>query len=541
MRDHLQAELRSALVRTCADEGLPEATDINPTDIDVEYPRNLSHGDWASNVALVMAKTLRRPPRQLAEQLADHLRGAQIPHVQAVEVAGPGFLNFHLSASWLHDILRDVVSSGTENYARHSQGEGTSVSVEFVSANPTGPLHAGHSRWAAYGDSLCRLLERCGFHVVREFYINDRGRQISLFAESLVARRRGEDPSEEGYQGDYVTTWAAKMPADADPEEWGLQKARQTQEATLNKMNVAFDLWVSERELVARGAMDEVLAELRDHGMVYESDGATWLRTSRFEDDTDRVLIRSNGEPTYFLPDIAYHHEKFSRCELVIDILGADHHGYINRMRSAMLALGHDSADYEVLVGQNAVLRRDNTEVRLSKRAGTMVLASDLIDEIGPDVTRLTYLLQSIDTTQTIDIDLLKAQSAENPVYYLQYAHARIRSLARKAETQKIVRIPLEEVDLSVLEHKRELDILRALESFPDTVLTAMKARAPHRVTSWARELAAVFHRFWHDCPILHPDTAEDVRQARLWLVESARIGLSISLEILGVSAPEHL
>ena len=488
-----------------------------------------------------MAKMLQQPPRRLAEKLAALLRDSGIPHVESVEVAGPGFLNFHLSPTWLHEVLCDVVENDTDNYARHNKGNGRTVSVEFVSANPTGPLHAGHSRWAAYGDSLCRLLKRCGYNVVREFYVNDRGRQIELYAESLVARSRGENPPEDGYHGEYLIDWAKEMPADVDPEEWGLQRAHKNQKATLEKMNVAFDLWTSERELVARGAMDKTLTRLRNLGVVYESEGATWLQTSKYGDDIDRVLVRSNGDPTYFLPDIAYHHEKFSRCGIVIDILGADHHGYVGRMRAAMASFGYDPSCYEAIIGQNAILRRNNKEVRLSKRAGTMVLASQLIDEVGADVTRLTYLLQSIDTTQTIDIDLITTQSAENPVYYLQYAHARMRSLERKAADLNIERIPLAEADLSVLTHERELDILRSLAFLPDVILTAMGGRSPHRLTTWTCELASVFHRFWHDCPILHSDTTEDVRQARLWLVEATRIGLAISLDILGVTAPERL
>ena len=483
VRDGLRDGLRSALDGA----GVVPA----PVEIAIERPRDRSHGEWSSNVALAAAKAAGRRPRELAEQIAAHLSAEPPPHVVEVEAAGPGFVNFRLAPSWLHEVLTEVIGAGVDGYARSAEGAGRSVSVEFVSANPTGPLHAGHGRWAAYGDSLCRLLERGGYRVCREFYVNDRGRQIDLFAASLSDRSRGAEPPDDGYHGDYVAEWAAEMPAGADARQWGLGRARRDQADTLAAMNVAFDLYTSETELVARGAMGEALHELGSRGMVYENDGAVWLRTQEFGDSADRVLVKSDSEPTYFLPDIAYHHEKFSRGELVIDVLGADHHGYVPRMRAALASLGHRPDTYEALIGQNVTLRRDGVEVRLSKRAGDMVLVSELLDEVGPDVTRLVYLLQSIDTTQTIDIDVVSAQSAENPVYYLQYAHARIHSLARRAAAREVERAPLSAVDLSVLMHQRELDVLRALAALPDSVLAAMRARAPHQVTAWARELAA--------------------------------------------------
>ena len=512
-----------------------------PVEIAIERPRDRAHGEWSSNVALAAAKAAGRPPRELAEQIVAHLSAEPPPHVVAVEAAGPGFVNFRLAPSWLHEVLAEVIDAGVDGYARSPAGDGRTVSVEFVSANPTGPLHAGHGRWAAYGDSLCRLLEHCGYRVCREFYVNDRGSQIDRYAASLAARSRGDAPPADGYHGEYVTEWAAEMPAGSDARRWGLERARQDQADALAAMNVAFDLYASESALVARGAMDDILGELRARDVVYEHDGAVWLRTGEFGDSADRVLVKSDSEPTYFLPDIAYHHEKFSRGDLVIDILGADHHGYVPRMRAALAALGHSGEDYEALIGQNVTLRRGGVEVRLSKRAGNMVLVSELLDEVGPDVTRLVYLLQSIDTTQTIDIDVVSAQSSENPVYYLQYAHARIHSLGRMAAARGVQRVPLADANLSVLAHERELDVLRALAALPDTVLSAMRARAPHQVTAWAREQAAAFHRFWHDCPILRDDVDEDLRQARLWLVEATRVGLAVALGILGVSAPERL
>jgi len=533
VRHHLRRALRSRL--------LAAGVDLDPDEIALERPRNRAHGDWSTNVALAAAARAGRAPRELAEELAEALTADPPPHVSAVEAAGPGFVNFRLAPSWLHEVLREVIGAGTAGYARSEEGSGLAASVEFVSANPTGPLHAGHGRWAAYGDSLCRILQRCGYSVVREFYVNDRGRQTELFGASLAARRRGEPPPEDGYAGAYVADWAAEMPDGADPRAWGVERARRDQSDTLASMSVAFDRWTSEQELVDRGAMKAALAELGRRGLTYESDGAVWLRASDLGDDQDRVLVKSDGEPTYFLPDIAYHHEKFARADLVIDILGADHHGYVGRMRAAMAGLGHDPDRYEVLLGQNVTLVRDEEEVRLSKRAGALVLVSDLLAAVGADATRLVYLLQSIDTTQTIDIDAVAARSSENPVYYVQYAHARIHSVGRRAAGRGIERAPLTGVDLSALTHEREREVLAALAELPDAVLGAARARAPHQVCAWARELAGAFHRFWHDCPILSDDLGPGVRDARLWLVEAARVGLAVGLDLLGVSAPERM
>ena len=533
VRHHLRRALHAHLAAAGVDPG--------PGEIALERPRNRAHGDWSTNVALVAAGRAKRAPRELAEELAAALTADPPPHVSATEAAGPGFVNFRLAPSWRHEVLREVLAAGTAGYARSEQGAGLTASVEFVSANPTGPLHAGHGRWAAYGDSLCRIFQRCGYAVIREFYVNDRGRQTELFGDSLAARRRGELPPEDGYAGDYVADWAAEMPDGADPRAWGLERARRDQQNTLSSMNVAFDRWTSEQELVDRGAMDAALAELGRRSLTYERDGARWLRTSELGDDQDRVLVKSDGEPTYFLPDIAYHHEKFARADLVIDILGADHHGYVGRMRAAMAGLGHDPDRYEVLLGQNVTLMRAGEEVHMSKRAGALVLVSDLLDAVGADATRLTYLLQSIDTTQTIDLDAVSAQSSENPVYYVQYAHARIHSVSRRAAARGIERPPLDETDLSALTHERERDVLAALAELPDAVAGAAQARAPHQVCAWARELAGAFHRFWHDCPILSDDLTPGVRDARLWLVEAARVGLAVGLDLLGVSAPEQM
>ena len=298
-----------------------------PDEVGVERPGNPTHGDWSSNVALATAKRAGRNPRELAQELADTLNSDLPRHVTAVEVAGAGFVNFRLAPSWLHDVLVSITEAGTQGFARSAVGAGSSVNIEYVSANPTGPLHAGHGRWAAYGDSLARLFKRCGYDVTREFYVNDRGKQMSLFGASLTARKAGEDPPEGGYFGTYVSEWAQEMPAEADPVAWGTERAHLDQVEVLASMNAEFDHWASEDRLAQSGAVEATLADLTEGGFVYEAEGATWLQTSEFGDDQDRVLIKSDGHPTYFLPDIAYHQQKYSRGDLLIDILGADHHG----------------------------------------------------------------------------------------------------------------------------------------------------------------------------------------------------------------------
>ncbi|MEM7142982.1 MAG: arginine--tRNA ligase [Actinomycetota bacterium] len=533
VRESLRSALRDAL----------EAAGVDPvpTEIALERPANPEHGDWSSNVALATAKAAGRNPRELGQQLVDHLTANPPTHVTGVEIAGPGFVNFRLGDTWLHEVLGDVVGAGIDGFAASDVGVGRSVNVEYVSANPTGPLHAGHARWAAYGDSLSRLFVRCGWTVNREFYVNDRGVQTQLFGASLAARAAGDPLPEDGYQGDYVAEWARDLPGAADPVAWGIERAQTDQRQVLSSMNVEFDRWASEKALVESGAMERVIDELRAAGYVYEQDGATWLRTSDLGDEKDRVLFKSDGDATYFVPDIAYHHEKYDRGDLVIDILGADHHGYVRRMSAAMQMLGHPADSYEVLIGQNVTLVRDGTEVRLSKRAGTMIEARELVEFAGTDVARLTFLLQSIDTTQTIDLDVIVIESSENPVYYVQYANARVHSLARQAVERGIERVPFDEVDLSVLGHERELALLRTLSELPDVVVRATENRAPHQVTTWARECAAALHGFWHDCPILRDDVDDAIRQARMWLVEATRIGLGVGLDLLGVSAPESM
>ncbi|MCU1451325.1 MAG: arginine--tRNA ligase [Acidimicrobiales bacterium] len=531
IRDDLAEALRAALAALGVDA---------PETVHLERPARRDHGDWSSNVALVTAKKVGRAPRDLATDIAKVLTDDPPPHVASVEVAGPGFVNFRLHDSWLHDVLRDVVESGEERYARSDEGGGTKVNIEFVSTNPTGPVHAGGGRWAAYGDSLARILERCGYAPHREFYLNDRGVQMQLFAESLAARKAGRDVPENGYQGEYVVEWAAEMPDDADPLEWGYERVKRDVADTLGRMGVEFDTWFSERSMVSSGAIDATLDELRARGFAYDADGAVWLRTTEFGDDKDRVIVKSDGEPTYALPDIAYHRDKFSRgFKLLIDVWGSDHHGYMQRLKAGVQALGHDPDELEIILGQFVTLVRDGEEVRLSKRAGNVVTIGEVLDEVGPDAARLTFLLQSIDTKQVFDIDLVRSQAMENPVFYVQMAHARLAGIRRFASESGIERSPLDAVDLGLLTHERELEILRSLSELPDAVGIACADRAPHRVTMWVRELAGNVHGFHHDNRVVSADIPLELTQARLWLVEAARIGLAIGMGLLGVSAPE--
>ena len=532
VRDTLIEAVRSAL----ADLGVEP-----PGAVQLERPGNPDHGDWSTNAALACAKAAGRNPRELGTDLAARLEANPPTHVVGVEVAGPGFVNFRLADTWLHDVLRDVVVAGEDGYARHDVGAGERVNVEFVSANPTGPLHAGHGRGACYGDSLARLYERCGHPTEREFYINDRGTQMENYAASLAARAAGEEPPEGGYHGQYVEDWAAEMPADADPLEWGYARALSAHREVLEALHIRFDTWFSERSMIASGAIDATMADLRTADAVYEQDGATWLRSTDHGDDKDRVLVKGDGEYTYLLPDAAYHRDKFSRADRLVNVWGADHHGYVARMHAAMHALGHDASELEVAITQMVNLQRGGQEVRLSKRTGDIVELSEVVAEVGADAARFTYLLQSVDSPQTFDLDLVASQVNENPVFYVQYANARIHSIARRAAEAGVVPPDLADTDLTPLGHPRELRLLRALHELPDTVLRAARERAPHQVAAWVRDLAADFHGFYHDCRVMGDDVDAGVTAARLWLTEAVRVGLAVALDLLGVDAPEEM
>lgn len=532
----LTTALRDALV----------ALDVDPlpTTIGLERPANRDHGDWSSNVALASAKNAGRNPRELGQQLMDHLNANLPAHVERVEIAGPGFVNFHLLDTWLHDVLREVVTLGSAGFGRNDTGAGTKINVEFVSANPTGPLHAGHARGACYGDAIAALLAAVGHEVEREFYINDRGAQMHNYASSLQARKRGVEPPTDGYVGQYIIDWAQEMPdglSDDDALEWGYAHAKADQVEVLASIGIEFDTWYSERSMVANGMIDDALGELRSKGVVFEHDGATWLRSTDYGDDKDRVLIRSDGDYTYITPDIAYHRDKFSRADRLVDVWGADHHGYVPRMKAAMQALGHDADELEVTITQMVRLMRGGDEVKLSKRTGEIIELRDIVGEIGADAARFTYLLQSVDTPQTFDLDLAASKAMDNPVFYVQMAHARLCSIQAKVAGAGVTLPAIGDIDLSPLGHDRELEVLRQLHEFPDIVAIAARELAPHKVANWLREFAAAVHGFYHDCYVLGDDIPLELTQARAWLVEAARTGLVAGLDLLGVSAPESM
>ena len=423
---------------------------------------------------------------------------------------------------------------------------GERINLEFVSANPTGPIHAGAGRWIAVGDAIANLLSAQGAEVHREYYVNDAGHQLDTFAASLLARVRGEEPPEDGYHGAYLVEMADELRM-SHGDEITLDDARASHRAIvagireeLAHIGVNFDTWYSEQSLHDTGAVDAVLDDLRARGVVFEADGATWLRSTDFGDARDRVLLRSDGTSTYLLADLAYHRTKFERgWTHLIDIWGADHHGQVKSLQSGLEALGYPAGEPEVLLGQLVKLVRGGELVRLSRRTGDIVTLADILDEVDADVARLTFLLQGIDTAQTFDLDVVTAQSMDNPVYYVQYAHARIASIGRRAEAAGITRLPILDVNLGSLVHEREVELMRALAQYPDVLLDAARLRAPHRVTAWVRDFAKSFHGFYRDCRVLSDDVA--LTQARLWLAEACGIALAGALSILGVNAPDEM
>ena len=537
----IREQLRAALDAALAAAGLAQP----PGGVTLELPRQREHGDWATNVALKVAKPAGLSPPDAAARITTALGDTLPADFADVEVAEKGFINFRVVPAALHAVLRDVVAqAGRYGHGRGLAGE--RINLEFVSANPTGPLHAGGGRWVAVGDALANILASQGAAVHREYYLNDAGTQLDTFGRSLYARYRGLQPPEDGYFGEYLVEMADRLRAalgdevtEEEAREWGYHDTVRQLQDDLERIGVHFDTWFSERTLHERGDVTRVLDDLRALGGTFEADGATWLRTTEYGDTRDRVLVRSDGTTTYLCNDLAYHRDKLARgWAHLIDIWGADHHGQVKSLQAGLAALGHPG-EPEALLGQLVKLVKAGTPVRMSKRAGDFVALADLLDEVDADVCRLTFLLQSIDTPQTLDLDVVTAQSMDNPVYYVQYAHARAVSIDRRAAVAGVRRLPILETNLAPLRHERELDLLRALDIYPDVVAEAATLRAPHRVTTWVRDLAARFHGFYRDCRVLSDDVA--LTQARLWLSEAARLGLSNALGLLGVGAPEEM
>jgi arginyl-tRNA synthetase len=533
----LEGSLRSALAAAGVEA---------PAAINLERPARRQHGDWSSNVALATAKNAGRNPRELATQIAETLNTDLPPHVEHVEVAGGGFVNFHLAPTWLHEILRDVVTQGEKDYARAEFGDGQRVQVEFVSANPTGPIHVGNGWFASYGDSLARLLDRCGYEVSREYYVNDTGGQIRRLGASILSRHAGRPVPEGGYPSGFVKGLACAYDGPDDVETAGRWAAEHTLEFIRTQMravNIAYDEWFSQASIEESDAVADTIALLQEQGLVFEEDGALWLNTAAFGDPREkRVLRRSDdqgGDYTYLAGDLAYHRNKFlvRGFDRVINVWGADHQGQVSSLLAGVEALGVEKGRLEVRIGQ--MIRLEGG--RIGKRLGNAVDLDDLVEDIGPDVMRLLSLVSSIDQSTTIDLDKVRAESKESPAFYIQYAHARIHSIDRFAAEHGATRAPLADVDLSALTHERELDLLRSLEQLPEVVVLAANERAPHKVTTWVRELADAFHGFYHDCRVFGEGIPPELTQARWWLVESVRIGLAIGLDLLGVTAPEQM
>ena len=524
-------------------------------EITLTRTKQKEHGDFATNVALALAPRVGRPPREVAEVIRRNLPPS--PVIVSVEVAGPGFINFRLTTDWLMDALREVVDRGPA-YAR-AEPSGRRVQVEFVSANPTGPLHIGHARNAALGDALARVFEAAGWSVEREYYFNDAGGQMDRFGASVDARylqllgREAEVP-EDGYHGEYLVEIArdilqaegpglADLPADerlVRLRAEGVRRVLPQIERTLERFGVRFDGYVSESQLADKGEIDAAIERMRGSGAVYEAEGAVWFRSTDYGDDKDRPLVRSNGTHTYFGADSAYLVDKFERgYDHLVYVWGADHHGDIARVRGAAQALGYDPGQVEIVIYQWVSFLRDGVPVPMSKRAGTFVSLDELIDEVGTDAARFHLLLFSNDVTMNFDIDAVKRQSLENPVYYVQYGHARISSILRKAAERGIELESIDRADLSRLTDDAELEVLRAIARVPAQVATAAELRAPHRLAHASQDLAARFHRFYTDCPVLSDDP--ELTQARLWLCRGTKQVIANLLGLLGVSAPEAM
>ncbi|CAM2862758.1 arginine--tRNA ligase [Actinomyces slackii] len=555
--EELSAAIRTVLSQACAEGSLslPEAEIPEPR---VERPRNRDHGDWATNVAMQLAKRAGTNPRALAELLSPRL--AEVDGVASVEIAGPGFLNIRLDAASAGELARSVVEAGRA-YGRNDSLSGQHINLEYVSANPTGPVHLGGARWAAVGDSLARILAACGARVTREYYFNDHGGQIDHFANSLLASARGQATPENGYGGAYIAEIAARVTADeaaaGRPDPAGLPDAEAAEvfraggvalmfdsiKAELHAFRSDFDVFFHEDSLHTSGAVDRAIAKLRERGAIYDHEGAIWLRTTDFGDDKDRVLIKSDGNAAYFAADLAYFLDKRERgADCAIYLLGADHHGYVGRMMAMCAAFGDTpEVNMQIIIGQFVNLVKDGAPVRMSKRAGTIVTMEDLVEAVGVDAARYALARSSMDSTIDIDLDLLASSSNDNPVYYVQYAHARTCSVARNAAEHGVSRDA--GFDPAALDDPADSALLGVLAQYPATVAQAAGLREQHRVARYLESLAAAYHT-WYGSTRVTPrgdDAVTPGHVARLWLNDAVGQVLANGLDLLGVSAPERM
>ncbi|MGO4792168.1 arginine--tRNA ligase [Paenibacillus sp. 2KB_20] len=553
--DHINGLVAEAVADAAVAAGLVSREEL--PGITLEVPKDKSHGDLATNVAMQLTRIAKKNPRQIAESILEHLDMAKAS-IEKAEIAGPGFINFTLDKGYLYPIVALVEEQG-DNYGRIATGEGQKVQMEFVSANPTGSLHLGHARGAAVGDALCNVLDFAGYEVTREYYINDAGNQVVNLIKSLEARylqELGQDAEmpEDGYHGEDIKGFAKELVAEKgesllsmDPGErtaflrqFGLEKELDKIKRDLIRFRVHFDEWFSETSLYENGLVEKSLEELKSKGEAYEKDGATWLRTTDYGDDKDRVLVKNDGTYTYLTPDIAYHRNKYERgYDKILNIWGADHHGYIPRMRAAMEALGNDPDKLIVLIAQMVSLFQDGEKVKMSKRTGKAVTMEDLMDEVGVDAIRYFFTMRSMDSHLDFDMDLAVSTSNENPVFYVQYAHARICSVFRQAEEQGVNLLSLSEVNLSVLTTEHEYDILRKIGELPQEVSLAAENYAPHRLIRYVYELASLFHSYYRAERVITEDA--DQTQARLALLRAVRTVIANVLRLMGVSAPERM
>ncbi|OQO92305.1 arginine--tRNA ligase [Saccharomonospora piscinae] len=542
--------VRTSAARVFDDRGLDHG--ILPEQVTVERPRNPEHGDYATNLALQVAKKAGLAPREFAQALADVISAS--PGVESAEIAGPGFLNLRLAADAQGEIVRQVLGAG-DGYGRGDTLTGRAINLEFVSANPTGPIHLGGTRWAAVGDALGRLLEAQGAAVTREYYFNDAGAQIDRFVRSLIAAAQGEPAPEDGYAGTYVDDIAAQV-LRAEPTALSLPEAERDEtfrrvgvglmfaeiKKSLHEFGTDFDVYFHEDSLHGSGAVSEVVAELKSNESLYFADEAWWLRSTEHGDDKDRVVIKSDGAPAYIAGDLAYLRDKINRgFDLCIYMLGADHHGYVARLKAAAAAMGHSPDVVEVLIGQMVNLVSGGKPVRMSKRAGTVVTLEDLVEAVGVDAARYELSRYSVDSTLDVDLDLLRKHTNENPVFYVQYAHARLSSIQRNAAELGLVLRP--DADVSLLTHPREGDLIRTIGEFPSVLTKAAELREPHRVARYLESLASAYHKFYDVARVLPQgdEEATPLTYARLALCEAARQVLANGLSLLGVSAPERM
>jgi arginyl-tRNA synthetase len=550
VQENLKAEIKAAVLKA----GL--ATEDQIPDVILEIPKEKSHGDYSTNMAMQLARVAKKAPRMIADDIVANFDQSKAS-IEKMEIAGPGFINFYMNNEYLTDLIPMILDQDQE-YGESNAGNGERVNVEFVSANPTGDLHLGHARGAAVGDSLCNVLEKAGYKVTREYYINDAGNQIHNLAISVEARyfqALGEDKAmpEDGYHGADIIGIGKKLAqeygskyAEVSEEErykffreYGLKIEMAKLQKDLEMFRVPFNVWYSETSLYENGKIDAALKTLRDNGHVYEEDGATWFRSTELGDDKNRVLIKNDGTYTYLTPDISYHQDKFERGhDVLINIWGADHHGYIPRMKAAIEALGFDRDKLEVEVIQLVHLYKNGEKMKMSKRTGKAVTLRELVEEVGLDAVRYFFAMRSADTHMDFDLDLAVSQSNENPVYYAQYAHARICSILRQAEEQGLA--SEDKINLKLIGTEKEVDLLKKLGEFPQMIADAAEKRTPHRVANYINDLASAFHSFYNANKVLDEENRE-LTTARLALVKVVRVTLQNALALIGVAAPEKM